>query len=439
MKFNYTARDSKGKEVTGTITAASKLEAADQLFNEKQLNVVTLEQAEAKEQKKAPTKKSSDSGEPTIEAAEPKKDLIAKINDYLAIHTKVKPKDKAVTFRLLAVMINAGLSIVKALKVLAKQSENPKLRIILGDVAKKVEGGSSFSDALKEYSEIFVESETGMIAAGEASGQLNKTLVSLASETEKSASLSKKIKSAMIYPIVVFTVLIGAIFLIMTMVIPKLGELFEGAGTELPLATRILVGTSNWFTASTFIVPNWLLLILTMVGAVAAVSYWKKTPAGKIGWDRLMLKLPIFGQLNQKAALASFARQLALLSDSGVAIIRALEITANAVGNEVYRLRLLETKDDVEQGVTIHKNIANDPLFPDLVVSMIAVGEQTAQLGAVSHKIAEFYDEEVDSFVKNLSTIMEPLIIVVIGTLVGGLVAAIMQPIMDMTDIAAKA
>jgi type IV pilus assembly protein PilC len=141
----------------------------------------------------------------------------------------------------------------------------------------------------------------------------------------------------------------------------------------------------------------------------------------------------------QKAALASFARQLALLSDSGVPIVRTLEITANAVGNEVYRMRLIDTKEDVERGITIHKNIENDPLFPELVVSMIAVGEQTAQLGLVAHKVAEFYDEEVDTFAKNLSTIMEPLIIVVIGTLVAGLVAAIMQPIMDMTDIASKA
>jgi type IV pilus assembly protein PilC len=143
--------------------------------------------------------------------------------------------------------------------------------------------------------------------------------------------------------------------------------------------------------------------------------------------------------LNRKAALASFSRQLALLSDSGVSIVRSLEITANAVGNEVYRLRLLEVKADVERGISIHKSIAGDKLFPDLVVSMIAVGEQTAQLGAVTQKIAVFYDEEVETYVKNLSTIMEPVIIVVIGVMVGGLVAAIMQPIMDLTDVAALA
>jgi type IV pilus assembly protein PilC len=243
----------------------------------------------------------------------------------------------------------------------------------------------------------------------------------------------------MIYPAVVITILIGAVFLVMTMVIPKLGELFAGAGAELPLSTQILVNTSNWFIGNTLIMPNWLWLIFTIVGGVIFISWWKKTPTGKVRWDQFILNLPIFGMLNRKAALASFSRQLALLSDSGVSIVRSLEITANAVGNEVYRLRLLEVKADVERGISIHKSIAGDKLFPDLVVSMIAVGEQTAQLGAVTQKIAVFYDEEVETYVKNLSTIMEPVIIVVIGVMVGGLVAAIMQPIMDLTDVAALA
>ncbi len=435
MQFNYTARDKNGKKIAGVITATSKFEAADQLFNEKQLNVISLEQTDSKtpKQEASVAKKNNSTKLP------PSKGIVASVNEYLAAHSKVAPKDKAVAFRLLAVMINAGLSIVKALKILSQQSDNLKLKMVLEDIAEKVENGMSFSDTLKEYSEIFLESEVGMIETGEASGQLNKTLTNLATETEKSAGLSKKIKSAMIYPVVVLTILTGAIFIVMTTVIPKLGELFEGAGAELPLATKLLMNISNWFIGSTFIFPNWLLLILMMISVIVFISYWKKTPTGKVSWDRLMLNAPIFGKLNRKAALASFARQLALLSDSGVPIVRALEITANAVGNEVYRLRLLEVKADVERGVAIHKNIENDALFPSLVVSMIAVGEQTAQLGAVAEKIAFFYDEEVETFVKNLSTIMEPVIIVVIGLLVGGLVAAIMQPIMEMTDIAALA
>lgn len=434
MQFKYTARDKKSVEVTGFITAASKLEAADQLFNEKQLNVISLEQIDDAKEKSAEKK-----FKPEFVASEEPLGLVDQINKFFAVHTKVKAKDKAVMFRLLAVMINAGLSIVKAIKILAKQSENPKLKLVLTDIAARVEAGIRFSDALSEHGDIFVESEIGMIAAGEASGQLNKTLLNLATETEKSSSLRKKIKSAMIYPVSVLTVLVGAVILVMTMVIPKLAELFASAKTELPLSTRVLVAISNWFVGKTLILPNWLLVIILIVGGIIFLNAWKKTPLGKLHWDRFLLHLPLFGGMIQKAALASFARQLALLSDSGVPIVRALEITANAVGNEVYRIRLLDTKEDVERGITIHKNIENDPLFPELVVSMITVGEQTAQLGVIAHKIAEFYDEEVDTFAKNLSTIMEPLIIVVIGTLVAGLVAAIMQPIMDMTDIAAKA
>lgn len=450
MLFTYTARDKNGKELTGTIEAASKLEAADKLFNEKQLNVVSLEQAkgapktsgEPGQGKATKSKDSSGKGQTDAkDKAEPRSIVatLKSLDTYLVTHSKVKPQDKAIAFRLLSVMINAGLSIVKSLRVLSEQVDNKKLGAVLADTADRVEGGGSFSQALAEHGEVFVQSEIGIIAAGEASGQLNKTLASLAVETEKSASLSRKIRSAMIYPGVVLTVLVGAVILLMTLVIPKLSELFVGTGVELPLSTRILVGTSNWFIASTIWVPNWLLVILVLVGSVAFLGVWKKSPDGRVVWDGLMLRMPIFGQLNKKAALASFARQLALLSGSGVAIVRALEITANAVGNEVYRRRLLEVKEDVEQGVPIHKVIENDKLFPDLVVSMILVGEQTAQLGSVTEKIAEFYDEEIEVFVKNLSTIMEPVIIVIIGVLVGGLVAAIMQPIMDISDIAAKA
>ncbi len=258
MQFNYIARDKNGKEVTGTLEATSKLEAADKLFNERHLNVVSLEQADkAKEKDSEETekaevlKKSTNPKKVSVEKELKPKNILDSINEYLASQTKVKSSDKAVAFRLIAVMINAGLSIVKALKVLAKQ---------------KVEGGMSFSESLGEYEDVFSEAEIGMVEAGEASGQLNKTLLSLASETEKSASLSKKIRSAMIYPVVVISIVIVAIFLMMIMVIPKLEELFTSAGSELPFLTRTLVNVSNWFMASSLFIPNWLLLIFLMSG-----------------------------------------------------------------------------------------------------------------------------------------------------------------------------
>jgi len=469
MLFTYIARDKNSKEITGKISATSKLDAADKLFQEKQLSVIKIEGID--EKSSSPEKKEEES--PTTIVKETKetekidntkihigqskeietsnskaskkqknrsfKDLFSMMNDFLIQQTKITSKEKAIMFRLIAVMIGAGLPIVKALKTLSKQTANKRLQVVLSEIASNVEEGSNFSKALAEYDDIFTEAEIGMISAGEASGQLNKTLANLATEAEKSANLKNKIKSAMIYPIVVLTILIGAVILVMTLVVPKLSELFTSNDVELPISTKILVGGSDWFISSWFIVPNWLLVVLLIICAVVGIKSWKKTKIGLVMWDNLMLNIPIFGQLNRKAALASFARQLSLLSESGVPIIRALEITAKAVGNEIYKERLLEIREEVENGLPIYKVIKNDDLFPGLVVNMIAVGEQTAQLGSVADKIAIFYDDEIDTFVKNLSSIMEPVIIVVIGTLVAGLVASIMQPIMQISDIAATA
>jgi len=440
MQFNYIARDSKNKEVSGIITAVNKLEAADKLFNEKKLNVVNLEQISGSELEKKGGEDKDSFGQGKRELSFEKKsgDWIKSINDYFAFHSKVKGQDKAVAFRLLAVMIGAGLSIIKAIRILAQQSESPKLKMVLADIAEKVESGISFSEGLAFHDDVFVESEIGIVKAGEASGQLSKTLVNLAEETEKSNSLNRKIKSAMVYPIVVVSILVIAVVFVMVKIVPGLKGLFAGTGTELPLATKILVKTSDWFVANSFFIPNWLLFIVLIIILITFIAHWKKTIIGHFTWDKLMLSTPVFGTLFRKSALATFTRQLALLSNSGVSIVRSLEIAADAIGNEVYRRRLIDVKADVERGIPINQSIEDDPLFPDLIVGMIAVGEQTAQLGNVTEKIATYYDEEVNTFVKNLSTILEPVIIVVVGLLVGGLVLAIMQPIIGLTDIASN-
>lgn len=463
MQFTYTARNESGKELTGTIEAASKLEAADKLFNDKKLTVLSLEKSgEAASTKSEITKPAEKPkldvnttktrvhiGQSEAAAAavveKPKRkinslgDLTNSINDFLIDYTSISTKDKVVFFRLLAVMINAGLPIVKALKILSEQTHNPRFKIIIREIANDVEGGENFSNALSDYNDVFSEAEIGVIASGEASGQLNKILTDLANESEKSANLKSKIKSALIYPVVVLVILVLVTIVVMTSVIPKLAELFTSGGVELPATTQALITTSNWFTAYTLFLPNWALFIVAMIGVALAVKAWKKTPGGKLIWDSLMLKMPVFGPgLQMKIALADFARQLSTLTASGISIVRALEITAGALGNEVYRQRIRDIKEDVEQGIPIHQSIEEDhALFPSLVTSMIAVGEQTAQLGTVTKKIADFYENEVDTFVGNMSKIMEPFIIVFVGLLVGGLVAAIMQPIMQIADIAA--
>ena len=301
-----------------------------------------------------------------------------------------------------------------------------------------IESGRGLSQSFNDYKDTFNEAELGVIAAGEASGQLNKSLLDLANSSEKAEALKRKIKGAMIYPGVIMLIVVGVVWVVMTFVIPKLKVLFDGAGGELPVLTQTLITISNWFIGSSFGLPNYLLLPILMVGALFGISAFKRTANGRYLWDSMMLKIPIFGPLLQKVALASMNQQISTLTNSGLSIIKSLDITANAVGNEVYRRRLLLIKGDVEYGKSIHQVIEGDRLFPPLMQSMITIGEQTAQLGTVTKKVADFYDDEVDNFVKNLSTIMEPVIIVVVGVLVGGLVAAIMLPIMQIADIASQ-
>lgn len=352
------------------------------------------------------------------------------INDYFIDHSKISIRDKATTFRLLAVMINSGLSLVKSLRTLGVQSQkSPRLSRTLFEMAVAIEGGKSFSQAMADYPEIFNEAQVGMVRAGEASGQLNKTLKDIADETEKNASLASKVKGALTYPVVVFFLLLIVIFVMMVAVVPQLSKLFSQTGKALPLATQILI------TMSTVVSTYWYAVIGGFALLVIGVYVWKRTRAGRYAWDYMKLRVPIFGSIIKKAVLAKFARSLSSLLSSGVPIIKAIEIVSNAVGNEVYKKRLFLTAEDMRRGIPMAENMADSKLFPLMLVNMIEVGEQTAQLETVMLKIAEFYDEDVDNTVKTLTKVMEPLIIVVIGATVGGLVAAIMLPIIQLTNI----
>lgn len=357
-------------------------------------------------------------------------DVLKNFNEYLIDHSRVKIRDKATFFRLLAIMVNAGLPIVKSLNTLAGQSEkSPKLARTLFQMAHGIENGKSLSGSMEDFPEVFNEAQVGMVRAGEASGQLNKTLRDLAEEVEKTASINGKIKGALVYPIAILCLLVGVIFVMMIAVIPQLTKIFAQTGKELPLATQILIGVSN------FSVDYWPYAIIGIFGLVLALMMWKRTRNGRYMVDLFKLKLPIFGPVIQKAVLAKFSRSLSNMLTSGVPIIKSLEIVANAVGNEVYKKRLFLTAEDMRRGIPLAENMSDSKLFPNMLVNMVEVGEQTAQLDNVTLKVAQFYDEEVDNVVKALTKIMEPLIIVVIGVTVGGLVAAIMLPIIQLTNI----
>lgn len=354
-----------------------------------------------------------------------------RLNDYLISSSKIKLKDKAVMYRLLAVMLNAGLPLIKSLRTLGFQTEKtPKLSKVLFSMATRIEGGKSLSEAMEEYSDIFSNAEKGVVKAGEASGQLNKTLKSLADEIEKNASITGKVKGAMIYPIVILTLLVGAIFLMMIMVVPQLTSLFDQAGQDLPLPTKILVLLSD------ISVNYWPYVILGIVVIGLAFNAWKKTRTGSYAVDWFKLNMPVFGPVFQKTVLSKFSRSFSNMMGSGVPIIKSIEIVSAAVGNEVYRKRLILTAEDMKRGIPMAENMSESKLFPKMLVNMIEVGEQTAQLESIMIKIADFYDDEVNNVVAALSKIMEPMILVFIGVTVGGLVAAVMLPIMQLTDVA---
>jgi len=365
--------------------------------------------------------------------------IMDKINDYVANFTPVKSSDLVSFFRLLATMINAGISIVKGLQILEDQIENLHFKKIIRDIVFRIESGNSFSEALASYPKYFNDAQVGMVEMGEATGRLNQTLLQIAVETEKSASLTSKIKGAMIYPVVVIFIMLGAGFAVMTFVMPKIKEMFTSLGGELPAMTTFLINVSDFMVGSTMGLPNALWVIVIIVALVFAFLWWKKTAAGRILWGHAVLHIPVFGKLSQKVAIARFCRSLSTLINSGVSIIKALRITAGSVGNAVYEKRINAIADDVKQGITMGENMKDDKLFPNMVVGMISVAEQTAQIDIITGRIADYYEEEVSDMVKSLSALIEPLIIVVLGLAVGFLVISVMLPILQSSDLASSA
>ncbi len=357
-------------------------------------------------------------------------DTYNRFNEWVIEMNGVSTRDLATTFRLLAVMINAGIPLIKSLNTLGVQWEKkPKLARTMFALAKSVEGGKSLSLSMQEYPKIFNDAQIGAVQAGEEAGQLNKTMLDLASELEKNASIAGKVKGAMIYPAAIILIMFAVIVLMLTMVVPQISKLFTESGKELPLPTQILI------SASDFVIGYWYILLGGLVGLISGIIAAIRTKTGRYYFDYFMISMPVFGPLLRKSLLSKFAHSFGNLLSSGVPIVRSMEIVAAAVGNEVYRRRFLLTAEDMKSGIPMAENLSSSKLFPTMLVNMIEVGEQTAQLENVTEKVAGFYDEEVDEAVKALTKVMEPLIIVLVGITVGGLVAAIMLPIIQLTDL----
>ena len=345
---------------------------------------------------------------------------------------RVKDKDLTVFTRQIATMINAGLPLVQSLEVLASQQLNKRFKGVLIKIREDVEGGSTFAASLKQHPTVFTPLYMSMVEAGEAGGFLDTVLNRLAGYIEKSMTLRRKVKGAMIYPATIITVAVAVVIFLLIFVIPTFKTLFEGFGAALPLPTRIVLELSR-------LVKTHLLAGLgTLVGAVFGVRFYYRTEKGKKVIDSLLLRLPVIGQLIRKVSVAKFTRTLGTLVSSGVPILDGLNITARIAGNKVVEEAILKTRSSIAEGKTIADPLGASGIFPPMVVQMISVGEQTGALDSMLAKIADFYDAEVDQAVANLTTLLEPIMIVFLGVVVGGLIIAMYLPIFKLVTVVGR-
>ncbi len=338
----------------------------------------------------------------------------------------IKQRDIVIFTRQLATMIDAGLPIVQCLEVLATQSPNKKLRGVIRQLKEEVESGSTFTDALRKHPKLFDDLFVNMVAAGEVGGILDSILHRLAGYMEKAMKLKSKIKGAMIYPVTIVTVAVGVTAILLIFVIPVFAELFSSFGQALPAPTQFVINLSN-FTIAYF---QYMAGVLIAAGVVC--RQWYRTEAGRLTFDHLFLQLPVFGDLIRKSAVARFTRTLSTLVSSGVPILDALAITARTAGNKVVERAVLATRVSISEGRTIAEPLAESKVFPPMVCQMISVGETTGALDAMLQKIADFYEEEVDNAVANLTALMEPLVILFLGVVIGGLVISMYLPIFKL-------
>ncbi len=342
---------------------------------------------------------------------------------------KVKDKEMAIFTRQFSTMVDAGLPLVQCLTILAEQSESKTLRTVTSKVAGSVEAGSTLADALRRHPKTFDELYVNLVEVGEAGGILDTVLQRLSVYIEKAAALKRKVKSAMIYPLTIVGVAFVVIIFMLTFVIPTFAKMFTSMGADLPLPTLIVIRLSD------FAARFWWLIIGGAIGIVVGIRAYYKTEGGRSLIDALVLKLPVFGTLVRKVAVARFTRTLGTLVSSGVPILEGLRITARTAGNRVVERAVLETRASVTAGKTLAEPLKASTVFPPMVVQMISVGEQTGALDTMLNKIADFYDDEVDTAVSALTALLEPLMIVFLGVVIGGLVIAMYLPIFRLVTL----
>ncbi len=393
-QFTYTARDQKGDLKTATIEATNREDVVQQL-RRLRMNVVKVE-----EQSKAKQKTGG----------------------------SISMRDIVIFTRQFSTMINSGLPLVQALDILSKQSENKALQAVTRQIVFDVESGHTVADALAKHPKAFSDLYVNMVAAGEAGGILDTILMRLATFMEKNDALVRKVKGAMIYPGVIMSVAAIAITVLLVFVIPVFKNMFGSVGLALPLPTRIVIMLSE------FLIGYWYAILGVIVGGGYGLKRYYATSNGQLAIDRALLRFPVLGDVIRKSAVSRFTRTLGTLISSGVSILDGLEITAKTAGNRVIQDAIMASRSSIAGGDTISAPLAKSAVFPPMVISMIAVGEQTGGLDEMLAKIADFYDEEVDAAVSGLLALLEPVMIVFLGVVVGGMVVAMYLPIFDMIN-----
>ncbi len=343
---------------------------------------------------------------------------------------RVKLNEVLIFTRQLSTMINAGLPLLQSLDILAEQAEDPIFAKIIQAIASSVEGGETFSDALRPYSRVFSELYVSMIRAGEVSGDLDGVMAKLADYMEASAELKRRIRGAMTYPVVSLMLILMIASGLMLFVVPQIEKIFTEMGGVLPRPTRIIIEVSN-------VIRSWKALVgvAAIIGAVIGLRAYNATPQGRYQLDGLKLKLPVFGLLMRKVSVSRFARTLATLTRSGVPILQALEIAERTSGNEVFAKAIRNTADCVQNGETLADPLSRSGQFPPMVTRMISVGEKTGALEVMLEKIADFYDSEVKALVDSMTSMIEPILMVVMGIVVGGIIVALFMPILNLSQL----
>ncbi len=416
--FQYSALDAKGEQTTGTLAAASEAEAIQQL-RAKGLYPTQINEEGKGKIKAAPIKAKAKAKGPTLAKGK--------------TGGSIKPKSLMIFTRQLATLIDSGLPLLRSLTVLEKQEPSPSLRATINALAENVQSGSTFSESLAQHPKSFNKLYVNMVKAGELGGVLEIVLNRLAEYQEKAQKLKNKIVSAMVYPVIVMFIAVAILVFLMIFIVPKFKEMFSSTDQELPLISQIVFGTSEFFIKQTVpFVPNVVFVFILFGIGVVLFNLWGRTGGGRKIIDNLKLKMPILGDIQRKSAVSRFSRTLGTLVTSGVPILQALNITRDTAGNIIISKAIEKVHEAVKEGETIVTPLQASGVFPNMVISMVDVGEETGQLPEMLLKVADVYDDEVDNAVTALTSILEPIMIVILALIVGSVVFALFLPLIKM-------